>query len=364
MGVRDRVQKALDRRPPAERVLKAPAKERWAAVRDSWEKATSFARSMTSRAMHGRCPTMDERVRRVSCCGLSVNSEMLIPPCPALTPSKNQPGSHFCNECGCGDRDIALIDPPDGYPKIAFPFLECPRRRDGFSNAIGPHFAHEPSDDDLRHLFDRVVVINLDRRADRWERFQNDLPRPWPLKEPTLQRGVDGQRCPPPKTFAEGRGAWGCLQSHRQALESALNDGLHSVLILEDDACFRATFRDELARFMRRVPASWDCLMLGGGHIGFPEKKPVVVNDEVLRCVNCQRMHAYAVRGPFMEELYRELSAASGHCDHAMGPFAAKWNTYAPTRFIVGQDGGPSDISGRVRVMEWWDEPLSVLMEE
>lgn len=363
MSIRDKVQAILDRRHPAEKALKAPAADRWAKVSKSWSLASSFAASMTSRLLAGRVKRLDERTREVSCTGLTINGEVLIPPCPALAKSESHPGKHYCNECGCGDKSIALID-GDGYPKLAYPSLECPRRRDGFSNALPPHFTMEPTDEQMLGVFDRVVVLNLARRRDRLVRFYRDLPADFPFRWPQPLTAIDGEKCPFPDRFTDkGRGTWGCLQSHRRALEDAINDGVGSILIFEDDAHCRENFRAGVVEFLRSVPSGWDCLMLGGGHIGFPVKKPVPVNTNVLRCINCQRMHAYAVRGPFMLELYKALSEAQGHCDHVMGPLAARFNTYAPVKFLVGQDGGRSDISGRDRVLEFWDEPLDQLME-
>lgn len=363
MSIRDRVQAVLDRRSPAEKVLSAPPKKRWEGVKQSWELADKFAKSMASRALHGRVRRLDERVRTVSCLGLTVDGREIIPPCPAIADSQTFPGKHYCNECGCGDRDLALID-RDGYPKVAYPHLECPRRRDGFSNALPAHFAHEPSEADLLSVFQRVVVITLARRHDRIVRFYSEIPSDFPFVWPTPFAGIDGEKCPAPERHTQGNGAWGCLQSHRRALEDALNDGVRSLLVFEDDATFEPAFRERTIRFLRSVPSGWDCLMLGGQHIGMPGVRPVPVNPEVLRCANAQRMHAYAVRGPMIAALYRELCNRDGHSDHIMGPFAARWNTYAPVKWLVGQGPGKSDISGADNDLRLWNEPLETIMQE
>jgi hypothetical protein len=123
---------------------------------------------------------------------------------------------------------------------------------------------------------------------------------------------------------------------------------------LEDDACFRPTFRQDVTRFLASVPPDWDCLMLGGQHYNSVPRPAV---PGVVRCVNCQRTHAYAVRGRFMRDLYQKWCSSSGHCDHTMGPFAAGYNTYAPDPFLVGQERSKSDVSGSLNPRKFWAPP-------
>lgn len=80
-----------------------------------------------------------------------------------------------------------------------------------------------------------------------------------------------------------------------------------------------------------------------------------------------QRTHCYALRGAeAMKALYRTWATAAVHCDWVMGPCMAKFNTYAPDPFLVGQADGPSDISGARNPSKFWrppsgDEPVIVL---
>ena len=62
----------------------------------------------------------------------------------------------------------------------------------------------------MREFFDRVVCVNLDRRPERWARFQKNLGRvAWPFKEVERFRAVDGAMVPPPVGWVSGGGAWG-----------------------------------------------------------------------------------------------------------------------------------------------------------
>jgi len=211
--------------------------------------------------------------------------------------------------------------------------------------------------------FDRVVVISLRRRPDRLAAFRAAVAAcDWPFPEPAVFEAVDGGAVPAPDGWTAGGGAWGCMQSHRQVLERALMDGVGSLLVLEDDACFRPDFRDAVGPFLAAVPDDWDQLMLGGQHIA----PPLPVGPGVVRCANCQRTHAYAVRGRFLRDLYRRWSSAAGHCDHVMGPMQPRYRVYAPDPFLVGQAVGPSDISGGRNPAKFWvpsraDTPVAVV---
>jgi hypothetical protein len=206
--------------------------------------------------------------------------------------------------------------------------------------------------EDLKEYFDRVVVISLARRPERLAGFERELKdMDWPFAWPEVFRAVDGNLVPSPETWQSGGGAWGCMQSHRQILERAIMDGVDKLLVLEDDACLAPEFAERVGAFLTTVPADWDQLMLGGQHM---TGSAVPWSPGIVRCRNCQRTHAYAIRGKFLKDLYRVWSTRQGHCDHIMGPLQAGYNVYAPDPFLIGQDRGKSDISGKVNPRKFW----------
>jgi hypothetical protein len=94
-------------------------------------------------------------------------------------------------------------------------------------------------------LIDAVLVINLDRRADRWAEMQAHLSQLAPSDKihrlpAVLGADLPGYGKPPwfrrnrrPATWA---GRAGCILSHRNALRLAQTRQWHRILILEDDA--------------------------------------------------------------------------------------------------------------------------------
>src|SRR5262245_34556050 len=205
-------------------------------------------------------------------------------------------------------------------------------------------------------MFDRVVLINLDKRTDRLGAFKAKI-SPYPsLHHYIRYRAVHGDSVTVPGFFISGGGAYGCRQSHLRVLEDALMDNVESLFVLEDDVRFVPNFEGKLRNFMTKVPDDWEGLMLGGQNHG-PE--PILTGiDGIVRSVNTQRTHAYVVRGKEpMQDLYRLWARCDRHIDHWFGQWQQRHTVYQPTSFFCGQDETQSDISGRNDVIRFWGAP-------
>jgi Erv1 / Alr family len=205
-------------------------------------------------------------------------------------------------------------------------------------------------------FFDAVWCINLDADVERWELLTRQIATcDWPFREVTRFAAILGDTVGVPDYFHQGGGAWGCLASHRRVLELSLMAGHERILVIEDDADIRPDFGDRVRQFLSDLgDEPWDALMLGGQHMSTPS----LLRPGVVRCVNTQRTHCMAFSRAFMRELYRHWSAPlDQHCDWSLGPFAGRWRTFAPEKFIVGQRGGKSRITGGQKPPEWWNPP-------
>lgn len=199
-------------------------------------------------------------------------------------------------------------------------------------------------------MFDRVAVINLDRRKDRWDAFCAQLPQPWLWSQPERVSALDGQSADVPDGWQSGPGAYGCLRSHLQLLREA-DDKRQSLFVLEDDAVFCDGFTAKASLFLDSVPNDWDMIYFGGSHI-IP---PYEISDGVCRCLGVKKTHAYAIRGEALLKAIALLKHATTHIDVVLSRFHHAFRVYAPTRWLCGQSAGVSDIlSGSSGEPERW----------
>src|SRR5437016_1620214 len=115
----------------------------------------------------------------------------------------------------------------------------------------------------LFEYFDRVEIIHLPERTDRLEALRNELAR--------VGLDIDSPKvaipdAPRPET-ANGfpsRGVYGNFLSHLDIIQRAYEDGLDSVLVLEDDALFSHSFNRYQTTIARNLGMyEWDELFLG-----------------------------------------------------------------------------------------------------
>jgi hypothetical protein len=280
---------------------------------------------------------------------------------------------HFANRLPCGQcrrqwrKDLADSPPPkpDSHHGVTVwrrgLFAWTVTRHNEINRRLGKsHFSMREARQrwitDLSTFFDAVWCINLDADADRWQTFSAQLAAcRWPFGPVARFSAIHGDTVGVPDHYHQGGGAWGCLQSHRRVLEASLMAGHQRILVMEDDADLRPGLGAQAAAFLADLgDEPWDCLMLGGQHMAAPRP----FKNRIVRAANIQRTHCMAFSRGFMRELYRYWSGPlDQHCDWSLGPFAARFKTFAPQRFIVGQRGGRSWITGGQKPPEWWNPP-------
>jgi hypothetical protein len=112
----------------------------------------------------------------------------------------------------------------------------------------------------LHDLFDLVLIINLGRRLDRWERACRILAEHGSLG-PRRVEAVDGRLLPSGKLPSGG--AVGCLRSHVLVHEIVLGERPRSALVLEDDFAAPDDLEGRLGALQAALATPWDLLVLG-----------------------------------------------------------------------------------------------------
>ena len=207
----------------------------------------------------------------------------------------------------------------------------------------------------LTEVFEKVYVVNLPRRTDRWDEFTQRMPSNWPFREPMRYEALDGGIVPPPQWWKDGGGAWGCYRTHIQILEECLNRNVSSVLIMEDDAACIQDFADKVHEFWRFLPRDWEMVYPGGQHLEEHVRVPRKINDWVYQPYNINRTHCYGLRGrSMMQRVYRHLHDFESwkvvhHIDHYLGELHKKieGGLYVPREWLVIQAAGASDVCGK-----------------
>lgn len=231
-------------------------------------------------------------------------------------------------------------------------------------------------------MFDRCIVINLDRRPERLRAFYGRVPSDWPFAPIRRVPAFDGESSPPPQWYGWEHvhrlgGAWGCFQSHLGVWKQALADGIDSVLIMEDDCVFCDDFSRRAVEFVDHAPSDdWDQIYFGGQHLATDGMPPTRVNDFCCLGRNVNRTHAYAIRYCMMEaaverfdrEWPKQHPYRHYHFDYQLGEMHKNgWRAYCPiqgvsglkrTHWLCGQAAGLSDVNpdGKFLSTLWWNE--------
>jgi GR25 family glycosyltransferase involved in LPS biosynthesis len=159
----------------------------------------------------------------------------------------------------------------------------------------------------LNQLFPHQVCINLDRRADRWQRMQAEFARHG-IDDVSRFSAYDGHALVLPPNWKHTAGAYGCLLSHVQVVQAARELGHESVLIFEDDAVFDPEFKNKFASFVKELPTDWDMLYFGALH----KDEPLRVGDHVYRITKANSTYAYALKRT-VYDAFIELNARAEH---------------------------------------------------
>ena len=183
----------------------------------------------------------------------------------------------------------------------------------------------------VNDFFDKVIVINLDRRTDRMEKL---VPQ---LEKLDIQyekfSAVDGKQLGVDPIVAG-------LQSHLQVMKQITGQ---RVLILEDDAQFVEDFNEKFEKVIQTLPEDWDIFYLGA----------LVPKDVgLIRMVNrhwgiqvlTTGSQAYCINPSRLEYFINKLEDYNYYIDVGLRDFAKDLKAYITQPNLVVQFPSYSDL--------------------
>lgn len=200
----------------------------------------------------------------------------------------------------------------------------------------------------INELFPHKVCINLDRRPERWLRAQERFAR---HNIASVERfsAIDGKGLSIPAQFKFSAGAYGCLQSYVTIVKRARDERLPSILFFEDDVVFHPEFDERFPRYIEQVPADWDMIYFGAGHMD----SPLRISDNVIKLQKSYSTYAYALRSTAYDAFIELASGEEFQVDAYCGKLQQQFNCYCFFPHLAWVEEGYSDTLDRE--MSHWD---------
>lgn len=207
----------------------------------------------------------------------------------------------------------------------------------------------------LNSYFDKIFVINLDERKDRWKNMQKELHKhniTNYIRFPAVKPKLDSIQKSEYTKFVkkENRyiiGSIGCKRSHQRIIQIAKTKGYSKILILEDDITLANNIHDVFNKALKQINNNnieWDMLYFSGWHR--ERLTPVTKNVGKVNRTLCT--HSYAVnKSGYDKILYYLNSKKVGlEIDILYAKFLQKDKCFCLTPSVTFQQSGFSDIKG------------------
>jgi len=194
----------------------------------------------------------------------------------------------------------------------------------------------------LSKYFDKIYVINLDRRPDRYESFQTEIAK-YGIENVERFSAIDGTTIMA-NNMKLLPGEIGVLESHLDIIKKCKEEGLNNVLIMEDDVYFSDEIL-KLDEYMASVPEDWEFLYFGGNHVY--GKPPVLVNDKVIKLNYTVALQCVAINSSVFDVVEGVLPKRQKQVDAYYAELQETFNVYGFYPNMAKQTSGFSDIQNR-----------------
>lgn len=188
----------------------------------------------------------------------------------------------------------------------------------------------------MNNFFDKVYLINLDRRTDRMNECEKEFKKYNIVYERIS--AFDGSKLEGNYTPLI-RGEIGCRTSHLNIIKKAKEEGLNNILILEDDFEFCDDFESKFKNYINQLPEDWQWIYFGGSHF----EEPTKVTNNIYRVNKTYTTHAYAIKSEIYDKLIETLEIFEP-ADVRLAALQKELNTYVTIPHLIYQRDGFSDI--------------------
>ena len=183
----------------------------------------------------------------------------------------------------------------------------------------------------INDYFDKVVVVNLDRRTDRMEKLGAQLDE-LGIKYERFS-ALDGKELGIQPLIAGTRSHVAVWEKYKW----------QKVLVLEDDALFCEDFNEKFAEVIETLPTDWDIFYLGAlvdKHTG----KVTPVNDQWVKQVVSTGSQAYCLQPDLMDYFIDKLKEYEWYIDIGLRLESIYHQCYITQPNLVTQFPSYSDL--------------------
>lgn len=196
--------------------------------------------------------------------------------------------------------------------------------------------------------FDKTYLINLERRKDRLESFDEHV-KLLNLGDYERFEAIDGKNIDLSQYNTNlNSGQLGLVISVIEIIKKCKNNNYQNVLIIEDDCVFKNenVDYDEILKFF---PDNWDMIYFGGNHNSHMSwEQPSYVNDKVFKLVNTFSTHFVIIKNTVFDHLLTMLPKYKEPLDITYVRLQKIFNVYCLNDGIVSQKIDYSDIENRI----------------
>lgn len=193
----------------------------------------------------------------------------------------------------------------------------------------------------LNKYFEKIYIINLERRSDRWDECSVIINKHNIICE--RFNAVDGSTLTGYE--ASIKNDMGCTLSHLELVKKCKADNTKSVLILEDDFELVDDIFSHLENFYNQLPEDYEWLYFSGSHM----EDPIQVTENVYKVIKTLTTHAYALKYPIYDKIIDALSdsAQSSAVDLRLSKIQPNEKCYVFIPHLIYQRNSFSDIQNK-----------------